>query len=164
MIMSTAARSTRRKEISPSSLHISSFVIAKKKAGSSDSEYSVLFLKAGDKHPVSFRRGKLLLPSTILIYGEKPRDAARRALAQQLGNPDSLQDPQFLNMQTYYGAHWDIVFLYETSVKDGAREVSAKEPYVEASFYPVSNLPRSEISEDHLEVLDEMLHPSEASS
>ena len=162
--LSTTARSTKRRHISPSNLHISSFVVAKKKADAIEGDYSILFLRAGNKHPVSFKRSKLLLPSTILIYGEKPRDAAKRALTQQLGNYDSLQDPQLLNMQSYYGAHWDIVFLYETWMKDGAQEVSAKEPYVGASFYSVSNLPRSEISEDHLEVLDEMLHPSEASS
>src|SRR5487761_995499 len=163
--LSTPARSLRRRQISPSNLHISSFVVAKKKkTDPSYGEYSILFLRAGDKHPVSFKRGKLLLPSTILNYGEKPRDAAKRALAVQLGNSDSLQEPQLLAMQSYYGAHWDIVFLYETWMKDGAQEISAKEPYVEAGFYSVSNLPRSEISEDHLEVLDETLHPSEASS
>lgn len=161
--MSNVVRAGRRREISPSNLHLSSFVIAKKK-GSSDGDYSILLLRAGEKHPVSFRRGKLLLPSTILLYGEKPRDAARRALAYQLGNPDSLEDPQFLNMQTYYASHWDIVFLFETWAKDGAGEVSPKEPYVGAAFYPVNNLPRSEISEDHLEVLDEMMHPSETTS
>ena len=162
--MSTPATRLRHRQISPSNLHISSFVVAKKKAGASNGDYSILFLRAGDKHPVSFKRGKLLLPSTILNYGEKPRDAAKRALAVQLGNSDSLQEPQLLAMQSYYGAHWDIVFLYETWMKDGAQEISAKEPYVEAGFYSVSNLPRSEISEDHLEVLDETLHPSEASS
>lgn len=156
-------RSSRR-EISPNNLHLSSFVIAKKK-GAIDREYSILLLRAGERHPLSFRRGKLVLPSTILDYGEKPRDAARRALAYQVGNSDCLQDPQFLNMQTYYGAHWDIVFLFETWMKDGAtKEITAKEPFVGATFYSVNSLPRIEISEDHLEVLDEMLHPSDANS
>jgi hypothetical protein len=162
--MSTITKRAGGRQISPANLHISSFVVAKKKAGSNDEDYSILFLRAGDKHPLSFRRGKLLLPSTILNFGEKPRDAARRALASQLTNTDLFEDPQLLTMQSYYGAHWDIVFLYETWMKDGAQGISAKEPYIETSFYPANGLPRSEISEDHLEVLDEMLHPTEAPS
>jgi hypothetical protein len=157
-----SVKATRR-EISPSNLHISSFVIVKKK-GASDKDYSILLLRAGPKHSVSFRRGQLVLPAAILMYGEKPKEAARRSLSYQLANPDSLQDPQFLSMQTYYGAHWDIVFLFETWTKDGAQEISPKEPYVAATFYPVNNLPNREISGDHLEVLNEMLHPSEATS
>jgi hypothetical protein len=35
-----------------------------------------------------------------------------------------------------------------------------KEPYIEAVFYEVKKLPRSEIVEDHLEVIDGMLNPS----
>ena len=151
----------KRKEISSQNLHLSSFVIAKKK-GNNDKDYSILLLRAGEKHPLSFRRGRLILPSTILDYGEKPREAAKRALEFEFSNSDSLQELQFLNMQTYYGAHWDIVFLFETWVKDGSKELFAKEPFVGASFYPVKDLPRKEISEDHLEVLDEMLRPSEA--
>jgi ADP-ribose pyrophosphatase YjhB (NUDIX family) len=152
---------SRRKEISPENLHLSSFVIAKKKS-SGDKEYSVLLLRAGEKHPLSFRRGKLILPSTILNYGEKPRDAAKRALEFGVSNPDSLQDLQFLSMQTYYGAHWDIVFLYETWLREENRQLGPRAPFVAASFYLVNDLPRKDISEDHLEVLDEMLHPSHA--
>lgn len=151
----------RRKKISPDNLHLSSFVIAKRK-GNSDKDYAILLLKAGENHPLSFRRGRLILPSTILDYGEKPRDAAKRALEFDVSNSESLQELQFLNMQTYYGAHWDIVFLYETWLKDESKELVAREPFVSASFYPVKDLPRKEISEDHLEVLDEMLRPSGA--
>lgn len=154
---------SRRKQISPSNLHISAFIIAKKK-GSGEGDYSILFLRAGNKHPLSFRRGQLVLPSTMLNYGEKPREAVKRALTQQLENPDSFQDPQFLGMQSYYGAHWDLVFLYGMLMKDGAKDVVAKEPYIEATFYPMNKLPRDEISEDHVEVLDEMMHPSEVTS
>jgi hypothetical protein len=85
-------------------------------------------------------------------------------LAEQFEHSDSLQDLQFLGMQSYYGAHWDLVFLYGMLMKNGAQDLSAKDPYVDVAFYSVNNLPRSEISEDHLEVLDEMLHPSEATS
>jgi ADP-ribose pyrophosphatase YjhB (NUDIX family) len=156
-------RDTRRKQISPSNLHISAFLVAKKKE-TSEGDYSILFLRAGDKHSLSFRRGRLVLPSTMLNYGEKPREAVKRILAEQFEHSDSLQDLQFLGMQSYYGAHWDLVFLYGMLMKNGAQDLSAKDPYVDVAFYSVNNLPRSEISEDHLEVLDEMLHPSEATS
>jgi ADP-ribose pyrophosphatase YjhB (NUDIX family) len=149
------------RQISRENLHLSSFVVAKKK-GPGDGEYSILLLRAGDKHPLSFRRGKLVLPALFLDYGEKPRDAARRALSRQLENPDSLEDPQFLGLQTWYTSHWDIVFLLETWVKSASKMPIAKQPYLEAVFYPSNDLPVKEISEDHLDVLKEMLHPSEA--
>jgi hypothetical protein len=160
--LSTTSETTRR-EISPSNLHISSFVIVKKK-GKTEREYSILLLRAGEKHPLSFRRGKLVLPSTILDYGEKPREAAKRALGFGVSNFESLQELQFVNMQTYYGAHWDIVFLFETWVNDEKVNVVAKDPFTSASFYLATKLPRQEISADHLDVLDEMLRPSDVTT
>lgn len=145
-----------RKEISPENLHISSFVIARR---ASDGDKSILLLKAGDKHPLSFRRGKLLLPATILAYGEKPREGARRALREQLQNT-TVKALEFLGMQSYLGAHWDIVILFGTRLDVGAK-VAPNGPFVEAAFYDANNLPRAEIAEDHLEVIDEMLHPSD---
>jgi hypothetical protein len=67
-------------------------------------------------------------------------------------------------MQTYYGSHWDIVFLFETWVKDGKEDVVTKDPFTSASFYPATNLPRQEISEDHFDELDEMLRPSDVTT
>src|SRR5208282_3966671 len=144
-----------RKEISPDNLHISSFVIVKK-GKSPEGQRSILLLKAGDKYPVSFRRGKLLLPASILTYGEKPKEGARRILRNQLQDNAGLKEPEFLTMQSYLGAHWDIVFLFETT-HDGAGQAPApKDPFVEASFYSLDALPRIEIAEDHLEVIDQM--------
>jgi hypothetical protein len=150
-----------RKEISPENLHISSFVIAKKGLKGGEEEQALLFLKAGDKHPLSFRRGKLLLPATILRYGEKPSDGARRVLREQLLDPGRLKDPEFLGMQSYLGAHWDIVFLFETWLQEGGQDIQPKEPFVLAAFHDISRLPRNEIADDHLEVIDSMLKPSE---
>ena len=151
------------RQTSRETLHLSSFVIAKKK-GAGDGAYSILLLRAGDKHPLSFRRGKLVLPALFLDYGERPRDTARRVLSQELENPDSLEDPQFLGLQTWYASHWDIVFLFETWLKPGARTPISKQPYVGAAFYPSDKLPIGEISEDHADVLKELLHPSEATA
>jgi hypothetical protein len=159
----TASVIVQGKAISPNNLHISSFLIVKKKETEADLDYSILFLKAGDKHPLSFRREKLLLPATILRYGENPRDGAKRALDQVLANTESFDMPKFLTLQSFLGAHWDIVFVYEISVKDAAQSerLSAREPYTSASFYHIARLPRSEISDDHLDVIEQLLHPTE---
>ncbi|MHB1869150.1 MAG: hypothetical protein ACYCPP_09435 [Nitrososphaerales archaeon] len=39
---------------------------------------------------------------------------------------------------------------------DEGKPLAANEPFVEASFYKMSALPREQIAEDHLEVLDEL--------
>jgi len=152
-----------RREISPESLHISSFVIVKKKTtgkSNREGEPSILLLRAGDRHPLSFRRGKLLLPAAILSYGEQPRAAARRILREQLGNPEGLGDPEFLKLLSYVGAHWDIVVLFQAWF-DGEDLDQPKEPFVNGDFYDVNSLPRKEMAEDHLEVIDSMLNPSD---
>lgn len=150
-----------RTQISPDNIHISSFIIAKK-GRPGDPNYSLLLLRAGNNHRISFKRGKLLLPAATLTYGEKPREGARRVLRDQLQDPSLLRDLEFTSMQSYLGDHWDIVFLFETWVKDDAQSMPTKEPFVQAAFYPINALPRAEIAEDHLEVIEEMLHPTDA--
>ncbi len=127
---------------------------------SKESEPPILLLRAGDRHPLSFRRGKLLLPATILSYGEQPRAAARRILQEQLGNPDGLGGPEFLKLLSYVGAHWDIVILFQTRF-DGEGLIQPKEPFVQGAFYDIDALPRKDMAEDHLEILDSMLNPSD---
>lgn len=61
-------------------------------------------------------------------------------------------------MQSYLGAHWDIVFLFSTSLADAKNaSLVPKPPYIEAAFYELANLPRDKVAEDHLEVLDAMI-------
>jgi len=59
-------------------------------------------------------------------------------------------------MQSYFGAHWDIVFIFESRLEEGRPLPSTKAPFVGASFHNLNSLPRNEIAEDHLEVLDEL--------
>lgn len=133
-------------------LHISAFNLVRKSAGERD---SVLFVKAGPKFAVSFKRGKWLLPAAIMDFGEKPKDVAKRILNEQLVNVENLT-PTYLSMQSYFGAHWDIVFVFESQL-DGSKPLpGAKEPFEGVAFHDLKSLPRSEISEDHLEVLDEL--------
>ena len=153
-----------RKEISPDNLHISSFVVVKKRAtapsGEGNERQPILLIRAGDKHPLSFRRGKLLLPAAFLSYGEQPRAAARRVLKEQLGSPDGLDNLEFLKLASYLGAHWDLVIAFQAWF-DGGDSIQPREPFVQGGFYDVNALPRAEIAQDHLEVIDSVLNPSE---
>ncbi len=138
--------STGRRHISDTSLHISCFVLVKRDRD------SILLLKAGDHHPLRFKRGKFLLPASMLNFGESPDEAARRVLRDQLKDAEGLQ-LKFLTIQSYLGAHWDICFTYECDAA-GNKELNAKEPFTQVAYYPLSSLPRNEIAADHLEVID----------
>jgi hypothetical protein len=142
----------KRTRISTENLHISDFVLMRKYG---DAE-SVLFLKAGEKFPVSFKRGKWLLPAAILDFGESPKGFAKQLIGEQLNNVDYLE-PTFLSLQSYLGAHWDLVFVFECRLMEGKPLPTPKEPFVEVSFLKLSALPKSGIAEDHLEVLDELV-------
>jgi hypothetical protein len=134
-------------------LHISSFVLLR-----NTQLDSIAFLRAGPKHSIQFKRQKLLLPSTILNFGEDPSQVAVRLLGEQILGAEDLK-AQFVSMQSYRGAHWDIVFVYEAKMPEG-RPLTAKEPFTEVSFCKTSALPREQIAEDHLEVLDELVKES----
>jgi len=118
-------------------------------------------LRAGDKHQLSFRRGKLLLPATLLSYGEQPRAAARRVLKEQVGSPPGLGDPEFLKLVSYLGAHWDLVIVFQAWFDGEGLQIQPREPFVQGGFHGVNALPRTEIAQDHLEVIDSVLNPSE---
>jgi hypothetical protein len=141
----------KRARMNNENLHISAFVLVRKH----DDRDSILFLKAGEKFPVSFKRGKWLVPAAILDYGESPKNFAKKLLNEQLNNVEYL-DPTFLSLQSYLGAHWDIVFVFESHLQEGKPLPTPKEPFVAISFHKLDTLPRHEIAEDHLEVLDEL--------
>src|SRR5580700_8274748 len=103
----------KRTRLDNEDLHISDFNLVRK-SGDRD---SILFVKAGPKFPVSFKRGKWLLPAAILDFGENPRVVAKRILNEQLEGVEYL-DPKFLSLQSYYGAHWDLVFIFESQIEE----------------------------------------------
>jgi ADP-ribose pyrophosphatase YjhB (NUDIX family) len=138
-----------RRRISDESLHISSFVVVQREPG------SVLLIKATDAHPLTFRRGELLLPATMLQFGEKPVQAAERAVATQLSGAEGLEH-KFMEIQSYMGSHWDICLVYEFDA-GRAGEIKARAPYADAAFYRLDSLPRGSIAEDHLEVIDGLM-------
>jgi NUDIX domain len=142
----------KRERMDEQDLHISAFNLVRKSAKEKD---FVLFVKAGPKFPVSFKRGKWLLPAAIMDFGEKPKDVAKRILREQLTDIDNLA-PNYLSMQSYYGAHWDIVFVFESMLDDTKPLPTPKEPFEGVMFCKLNLLPRNEIAQDHLEVLDEL--------
>jgi hypothetical protein len=143
---SDVSRHSKRMRISNENLHISAFALV------GDGRGSILLVKAGENHPLSFRRGMLLLPATMLQFGERPPVAVKRAVTTQLNGAEVLE-PQFREIQSYMGSHWDLCFVYDLDGRKSAK-LTAKAPYVEASYYSLDALPRDAIAEDHLEVID----------
>jgi hypothetical protein len=141
----------RRERMGEQNLHISAFNVVRKRVN----DDALIFVRAGPKFPVSFKRGKWLLPAAIMDFGEKPKDVARRVLNEQLANVEYLV-PNYLSMQSYLGAHWDIVFIFESILDETKPAPVAKEPFAGLTFHKLDSLPRQEIAEDHLEVLDEL--------
>ena len=141
----------KRERMGERDLHISAFNLVRKSAKEKD---SILFVKAGPNFPVSFKRGKWLMPAAIMDFGEKPKDVAKRVLNEQLTGVEYLA-PNYISMQSYFGAHWDIVFIFESQLDDTKPRPNAKEPFVGVDFHNINSLPKNEIAEDHLEVLDE---------
>jgi hypothetical protein len=149
--MSRTQTPSGRVRISDENLHISSFALVRTEPD------SILFVKASDSHPLSFRRGKLLLPATMLRFGERPMDAATRAVDTQLSGAGGVT-PKFIDLQSYMGSHWDICFVYEFDLT-GKTPPTAVAPYADAVSYKSSSLPRPQIAEDHLEVIDGLSRP-----
>jgi|SRR5579872_2967893 len=142
----------KRQRADERDLHISTFNLVRKSAREKD---TVLFVKAGPKFPVSFKRGKWLLPAAIMDFGEKPRDVAKRVLTEQLMNVDYLT-PSYLSLQSYFGAHWDLVFIFESTLDESKPVPAPKEPFEGVAFHNLGSLPRKEIAEDHMEVLEDL--------
>lgn len=132
--------------VTDTSLHISSFVLSKR-------GNSILLVKAGPEHFLEFRRKKWLLPGAVLKVGEHPEDAAFRVLRDQLGL--SRVKARFLNLQSHKAEHWDLCFLFEAKIKRSPKPLAPF--YTETRFTPLNKLPRSEIAEDHLEVIGALM-------
>jgi hypothetical protein len=141
----------KRARVGSEDLHISSFVLV---VNPKDS--SVLFLRAGEKYPVQFRRGKLLLPAAIVDFGESPRKVGHEVLERQLSGVEPVK-LKFRSLQSYLGAHWDIVLVFEADLAETAgQEIKPKDPFTAIEFHKLDSLPRDQIASDHLEVLDEL--------
>jgi ADP-ribose pyrophosphatase YjhB (NUDIX family) len=129
-------------ELTPTSLHISSFVFVKKGT-------TIALLKASQQHYLEFRRGKWLIPAAVLQVPEHPDDCALRVLKDQL----SIEKPKlkFVNIQSHYSDHWDLCFIYESQT---AKPLKAGKLFDEVKYFPAKKLPQESMAQDHVEVVD----------
>ena len=103
--------------------------------------------------------GKWLLPASHLKYGEKPEDAAKRILTDQLGL--SGVKLTFSQVQSHLtgdpkdpeAGHWDICFVYEGALKDKAAK---PEWFSELDFLKTSNLSADDFTRGHGDILKEL--------
>jgi ADP-ribose pyrophosphatase YjhB (NUDIX family) len=91
-----------------------------------------------------------MLPSSGLIFGESPQEAAKRILEEQLGLHDqNLEGPQIYS--EIYGdeEHWDLEFLFL-----GEREnAPSHNAWLELKFVDLSKTHQEEIARLHEDVL-----------
>ncbi len=126
-------------------VHISVFAIIKK--GNNE----LLLVK---KIRPEFTAGKWVFPSSIINFGEHPEAATRRIVREQLGvDPKNVR---LLDIQSYGDKHWDLCFLYDTSI-DGVGKLSQDIERVE--YFDRGKLP-VEFRSDHMEVLQSLENKS----
>jgi len=103
--------------------------------------------------------GKWLLPASHLKYGEKPEDAAKRILSEQLGlkgvklSLAEVQSHLTGDPKDPEAAHWDICFVYEGTVKG---KVPKPEWFSELEFLKPKTLAAEDFTRGHGDVLKEL--------
>jgi ADP-ribose pyrophosphatase YjhB (NUDIX family) len=107
--------------------------------------------------------GKWLLPASHLKYGEKPDDAAKRILTEQVEANDV--QLAFSHVQSHLSqdpndpesAHWDICFIYKGTVKG---ELKRPEWFSELRFVKANEMTSDDFTRGHGDVLKEfgMIH------
>lgn len=117
------------------------------------------FLVGENFAPKYASSGKWVLPASHLKYGEKPDDAAKRILTEQL----DLGDVKliFSQVQSHLSedpndpdsAHWDICFIYEGRVKG---EVPKPEWFSELAFLKPKDMSVNDFTRGHGDVLKEL--------
>jgi ADP-ribose pyrophosphatase YjhB (NUDIX family) len=102
---------------------------------------------------------KWTLPASYLKYGEKPEDAARRILTEQLGlskvklTLSEVQSHLSGDPNDSDAAHWDICFVYEGTVKG---KVSKPEWFSELDFLKPKTLSADDFTRGHGDILKEL--------
>jgi ADP-ribose pyrophosphatase YjhB (NUDIX family) len=117
------------------------------------------FLVGENFAPKYASSGKWMLPASHLKYGEKPDDAAKRILTEQLGLGNVKL--AFGQVQSHLSgdpndpdsAHWDICFIYEGRVKG---EVPRPEWFSELTFLKPKNVSAQDFTRGHGDVLKEL--------
>lgn len=104
---------------------------------------------------------KWLLPASHLIYGEKPEDAAKRILNEQLHLKNTklslLQVQSHLRSQDPTdpdAAHWDLCFVYGGQLR--IKQLSKPDWFSELTFQKPRTLKSEDFTRDHGDILTEL--------
>ncbi len=100
-----------------------------------------------------------MLPSSHLIFGESPEDAARRIAAEQLEVPDlELSGPKVVS-EVYTPArfpgiahHWDIEFLFRGELS--AADVPHPAAWKDLAFVDLRRTTKAEIARSHEDLIE----------
>ncbi len=111
-----------------------------------------------DAERVAVHGKRWMIPSSHMIYGESPGEAAARILREQLElSPLRLEGPQVIS-EVYTPArfpdhprHWDLEFLFRGEVPEDTAPRSAA--WTELRFVDVPRTPPSDFARSHEDVL-----------
>ena len=143
---------------------LSSFLVLKGKTGvlvgkMTKPEVWVERFMMGEKFaPTYAASNKWLLPASHLKYGEKPEDAAKRILNEQVQLKNvklklrEVQSHLAVDPNDPEAAHWDICFIYEGTVKG---KVKQPEWFSELKFVKPKELSSDDFTRGHGDVLKE---------
>ena len=143
---------------------LSSFLVLKGKTGvlvgkMTKPEVWVERFMMGEKFaPTYAASNKWLLPASHLKYGEKPEDAAKRILNEQVQLKNvklklrEVQSHLAVDPNDPEAAHWDICFIYEGTVKG---KVKLPEWFSELKFVKPKELSSDDFTRGHGDVLKE---------
>ena len=125
-------------------------------------------LGALDPSRVEVHRHRWMLPSSHLIYGERPKAAAQRILSEQLELPPTLplDEPRIFSevgpARRFPGlkGHWDLELIFQGRLSPP--ELKPAHAWTDLAFVDLRTVGRSHIARSHDQVLDLVgLSPSE---
>ena len=103
---------------------------------------------------------KWLLPASHLMYGEKPEDAAKRVLTEQVNVSNAklsllqVQSHISQNPNDPEAAHWDICFVYTAEFR--GKQLNRPEWFSELGFQNPKSLKSEDFTRGHGDVLTEL--------
>ncbi len=149
----------RMSEIPPAGFCLSSFLLITDRGGrvlmgKLNHEYEWDHLGALDDERKRRFSSRWMLPSSHLIYGESPAEAARRVLREQLGLEGiELSGPvdfseQYVANENICGMHWDLEFIFR-----GRYDGTVSHPAWKELAFVDPNAPKDEFARNHQDIL-----------
>ena len=156
---SSGSPSFRMTGIPPAGFCLSSFLLITDRSGrvlmgKLDPEYSWDHIGALDDERKRRFSSRWMLPSSHLLYGESPSEAARRILREQLGlETIELSGPvdfseQYVANENICGMHWDLEFIFR-----GRYDGTVSHPAWKELAFVDPNAPKDEFARNHQDIL-----------